>query len=497
MGPRVRVLVWWLVTLAATHATWHSIVFAQSVPQPIDIVLSGDHQALRDLIALGVDVDVPQGDGATALHWAAHRGDLVAVDLLLKAGAVPDTANDLGATPLWVATRSDSVAIIDRLLAADVDPNVSLKRGETPLMVAARSGSLAAVESLLDHGANVNATEHERGQTALMWAAAQRHAHVVRVLVAHGANLHARSKVWHQFENTAGNTNPSGNFRMAHGGSAPLLFVARNGDVDTARVLVDAGADVNERAAAGTSALVISAHSRHTALAIYLLEKGADPNAADAGYSALHAAVLRGDVELVRALLRHGADADAVVEHGTPGRRLGADFSIRHQTVGANAFWLAAKYGELEILRVLAEHGADRLVTPSTGTSSLQAALGLPSLANENRRNRSGILPADQSEEEYRSLEMARIALEGGVDINSSDFGGNTALHDAVRKGFASAVEFLAENGANLDVANGAGDTPLSLAESSLPIFGTNGLRTTRDEIAELLRRLGAQDEPQ
>ena len=472
-------------------------VVAQSTLQPIEVVQRGDLQALQDLIVAGVDVGAPQGDGATALHWAAHRGDLAAVDLLLEAGVPPEVANDLGATPLWVAARSDSVAVIDRLLAAGANPNASLKLGETPLMVVARSGSLAAVESLLDNGADPNAAESERGQTALMWAAAQGHAEVARVLVAFGADLRARSKVWRQLENTAGNTNPSGNFRMAHGGSTPLLFVARNGHVDTARALVEAGADVNDTAAAGTSALLVSAHSGQTTLGIYLLEQGADPNAADAGYTALHAAVLRGDVELVRTLLQHGAAINAVVEHGTPGRRLGADYSIRHQYVGANAFWLAAKYGELESLRILAEHGADQKVMPAKGTSSLQAALGVPRFANENRRNRIGVPSSDRKDEEMRSLEMARIALELGVDINLRDAQGNTVLHGAVRKDFASAVEFLAKNGANLDVQNNAGDTPLMLAESSQPIYGTNGLRGTRDEIAALLRRLGARPGPQ
>ncbi len=492
----VRVALVLIAALASVHPAWHVRTLAQSAPLPTAVVKDGDHEALRDLIASGADVDAPHGDGTTALHWAAHRGDAIAFDLLLEAGATADATNDLGATPLWVAARSGSDAIVDRLLAAGADPNASLKMGETPVMVAARSGSLAAVQSLLDYGADANAAERERGQTPLMWAAAQGHAAVVRALVAAGADVHARSTVWNQLENTAGNTNPSGNFRMAHGGSTPLLIVARNGDVETARALVEAGADINDTAAAGTSALVIAAHSGHSALAIYLLEQGAKPNAADAGYTPLHAAVLRSDVALARALLRHDADADAVVEHGTPGRRFGSDFSIRHQAVGANAFWLASMYGELEILRLLAEHGADADAMPATGVSSLQAALGVPMMGRENRRNQVGAPPIDTIDEEQRSLEIVRLVLDSGVDINASDARGNTALHDAVRRGFASVVEFLAESGANLDAANQGGDTPLMLAESRLPIYGTNGLSGTRDNMATLLRRLGAS-EPQ
>ena len=229
--------------------------------------------------------------------------------------------------------------------------------GETPLMTAARSGDLQTVERLLEYSADVNAAEHERGQTALMWAVAQQHGDVARLLIESDADLHARTNVWYQLENTAGNTNPSGNFRMAHGGSTPLLFAARNGDVETARVLVDAGADVQDTEASGASALVIAAHSAHGPLAIYLLEQGADPNTAGAGYTALHAAVLRSQVQLVEALLEH--------KHGTPGRRFSADYSIRSQQIGTDAFWLAAKYGEVEILRTLAEHGADPFVVHS------------------------------------------------------------------------------------------------------------------------------------
>ena len=361
---------------------------AQSAPAIIEALRAGDLETVSTLVADGADVNAPQGDGATALHWAAHRNDLDAATLLIEAGADVDAANGLGATPLWLAAINGSASMVERLLESGANPNVSLEMGETPLMTAARSGSLETIARLLEHGADINAVEHEHGQTALMWAVAQQHADVARVLIENDADLHARTKVWYQLENTAGNTNTSGNFRMAHGGSTPLLFAARNGDKETARMLVDAGADVNDAAASGTSALVIAAHSGHGQLGIYLLEQGADPNASGAGYMALHAAVLRSQVELVEALLDHGADAHAVVEHGTPGRRFSADYSIRAQLIGTNAFWLAAKYGELEILRMLAEHGADPFVVPEGGMTALKAAMGMPGSSLESRRDR-------------------------------------------------------------------------------------------------------------
>ncbi len=464
---------------------------APTIPAIIEASKAGDLEGARTLLAGGADVNAPQGDGATALHWAAHQNDLDAATLLIEAGADVNAANALGATPLWLAAVNGSASMVERLLESGADPNVWLKVGETPLMTAARSGDVETVEQLLRHGADVNAVELERGQTALMWAVAQQHAEVARVLIDNDADLHARSDVWYQLENTAGNTNPSGNFRMAHGGSTPLLFVARNGDVETARVLVEAGADVQDTEASGASALVIAAHSGHGPLGIYLLEEGADPNASEAGYTALHAAVLRSQVELAEALLEHGADLNAVIEHGTAGRRFSADYSIRRQLIGTDALWLAAKYGEVEILSALVENGADPLVVRSNMTL-LQVAMGNSGSGLENRRDRIGNAPLDQAEEEQRTLELARFLIDLGVDVNATSRRGDTALHDAVRKSFGSVIEFLVASGADINGANQRGQTPLVLAETVQGIPGTNGLRGTRPEIAELLRRLGA-----
>lgn len=466
---------------------------AQTSPDLIGAVKTGQIETVRTLIGTGADVNLRQGDGATALHWAAHRNDLDAADLLIAAGAGVNAANELGATPLWLAAMNGTAPMVTRLLAVGADPNVALKLGETPLMTAARVGAVDVVGLLLEHGADVNAHEGERGQTALMWAAAQGHAEVIRLLVARGANVHARSTVWYQLENTAGNTNSSANFRMAHGGSTPLLFVARNGDIATARALVDGGADVNDTAASGASALVTAAHSGHGGLATFLLDQHADPNAAEAGYTALHAAVLRGEVELVDALLEHGADLDALVEHGTPGRRLSADYSLRHQVIGANAYWLAAKFGEPEILRSLADRGADPLLTPLNGVPALQAAMGMPSIYLETRRNQSSIAFPDPSQEERMTLGLARLLLDRGAAIDATDPQGNTALHDAVRKGFGTVVELLADRGANLEAETERGVTPLALAESVQTLPSTAGTRGSRPEVAALLRRLGAQ----
>lgn len=467
-------------------------VVAQPAPDLIQAVRDGRLDVARARLDHGADPNARQGDGATALHHAAHRNDLDAVRLLIDAGATVGAANELGATPLWLAAMNGSAPMVAYLLDAGADVDAPLTMGETPLMTAARSGDLETVKLLLAHGADVNAAEGERQQTALMWAVAQQHAAVAQVLIDHGADIHARTAVWDQLENTAGNTNPIGNFRMSHGGSTPLLFAARQGDVDTARVLVDAGANVNDTSATGTSALVIAAHSGHGPLGIYLLEQGADPDAADAGYTALHAAILRSQVDLAKALLDHGADVNAVLEHGTPGRRFSADYGLRYQWIGANAFWLAAKYGELDILRLLAQRGADAFATPDNGMSALQAAMGLPQ-ATENRRNRVGISPPDPVEAERLAYQLAQITLDLGVDATTADDRDDTALHYAVREGYASVIELLAEAGADLNAANARGQTPLSLADRAQPFRGSYQ-ESTGPPVATLLKRLGATD---
>ena len=478
--------------LSCLAVLWSTNGHAQQSASVIDAAESGDLALLRELVTEGVDIDTQQGDGATALHHAAHCDNVEAARLLITAGATVGITNELGATPLWLAARNGSSTMASLLLDAGADPNASLQMGETPLMTAARAGDLETVTLLLGHGADVNAAEHERRQTSLMWAAAQRHPRVVRALINHGANIHARTTAWAQLENTAGNTNPIGNFRMTHGGSSPLLFAARQGDIETAQVLIEAGADVDDQAASGTSALVVAAHSGHGPLGLYLLKQGANPNAADAGYTPLHAAVLRSQVQLVEALLAYGANPNTLLEHGTPGRRFSADYSLRYQLIGANALWLAAKYGELEIFRMLLTHGGDPLITPAGGMSALQAAMGV-TRGTENRRNRVGIPAPDRTREERHSLEFTRLMLDLGVDVNTPDPQGNTALHHAVRQGFRSVVELLASHGADPYASNDRDETPVSLAERDQAEPGRTDL-DTGPTIASILGHLGANN---
>src|SRR5262249_14697787 len=284
-----------------------------------------------------------EADGTTALHWASYRDDVESADLLIRAGANVNAANDLGATPLWTASLNASAPMVKRLLDAGANPNTALLAGETPLMVASRSGNPAVVEQLIAKGATVNA-RGMRGQTALMWAVSQHHAECVKVLLAHGADVQARSDVWNEVMAVPPHGYLEYNRAIPHGGDTALMFAARVGDVASAQTLLAGGASVNDADAWGVSAVTMAAHAGFTPLVEFLLEKGADPNAAKAGFSALHAAIMHRDQAMVRALLDAGADPNRPIDSWTPIRRSSKDFSFSPELVGATPFWLAARF---------------------------------------------------------------------------------------------------------------------------------------------------------
>ena len=424
----------------------------------LDAARAADAAGVTALLEQGASANTRQADGATALHWAAHWDNAAMADALVRAGADVDAANDFGASPLWLACRNGSAAMVGALLAAGADANAALPSGETVLMTASRTGSAEAVGLLASHGADLNAREHTRGQTALMWAVAQQHPDVVETLVALGADVHARSAPQPRriHTRTAG-FNPAGVIDTVLGSNTPILFAARHGNLDAARHLVAAGADVNDTAATGTSALVVAAHSGHTALAVFLLDHGADPNAAGAGYTALHAATLRGDETLAAALLARGADPNAPVLRGSQGRRNSPDYVLEHDVVGATAFWLAGHFAEPGVMRALAAGGADPHVVMEDGTTPLMAAVAA-------RRRREPGLAADPAGDERVVLEAARAAIDAGVDVNAAGAAGNTALHTAAGRRLDTVVQFLVDRGADPRVLNDSGQTPLDLA---------------------------------
>ncbi len=425
----------------------------------------------------GVDVNAAQLDGATALHWAAYHDDLETARRLADAGAGAAVANDLGVTPLALACGNGSPGMVRLLLEAGADPDAAVETGETALMTCARTGDAQAVRRLLDAGADANARESLERQTALMWAAAQGHANVVQLLLDAGADVTARSRSRRfvisrrlQSELRYGELGRSYGTDAEEtqiGGFTPLLFAARNGDATVARRLLDAGADVNDTAPDGASVLVVAAHSGHGELVLTLLERGANPNASGAGYTALHAAVLTGDLAVVEALLARGASANAQVTLATKVTRNGQVLMIGEHLLGATPLALAAKFTEPHIMRALAEAGADVRLPLKNGWTPLMVAAGAGwRYAVWDRRERTlHKTPAFQAQmyDEAGTLDTVRFLLDRGAYVNAVDEDGNTALHYVVDKGFDGVVELLVEHGADLDIANRRGQTPYAI----------------------------------
>jgi len=429
-----------------------AVLYAADRARLIDAARTADAAALRTLIRQGADVNAAAPDGTTALHWASYRDNVDIADLLIRAGAKVDAANDLGATPLWTASMNGSPAMVRRLLQAGAHPNLALLLGETPLMIASRSGNADVVTQLIDKGANVN-TRGPRGQTALMWAVAEQHPAVVQVLLSRGADIRARSDESGQVMAVPPHGKPEYNRMIPFGGETALMFAARVGDLASAKVLLAAGANVNDADAWGVSAMVLAAHSGFTEMVELLLDKGADANATGPGFTALHEAIMRRDENMVTALLAHGGNPNTPLATWTPERRSSEDFNFAPAIVGATPFWLAARFAEPAVMRLLVAKGADPKFVlrneyyvndlndrRTQATTTLMAAIGIGG-------GRAWVRP-DPARHEALILESVKLAIELGVDVNAANTDGRTALDAARRFTLESVVKFLVDHGA-------------------------------------------------
>src|SRR6267142_552618 len=352
-----------------------------------------DAAALRALVKQRADVNAAQPDGTTALHWATHWNDAELVDLLLRAGANAKAVNRYGATPLSEAAASGSGAMIEALLRAGADPKTLTTRdGETVLMTAARAGNVDAVKILLDRGADANARETYKGQTALMWAASERHPEIVKLLLVHGADWKVRSfdretKVPRL--SAASSISP-----IARGGFTALSFSAREGDIESARVMLDGGVDINYGDVDNTSALIVSIMNKQYTFAKFLIDRRADINVAGGyGRTALYAIVdIRNEdwstlpnrkaedplpsLEIVNQLLSRGANVNATLTAPLPGRS-GMDYGDTILGPSTTPLMRAARAGDATVMRLLLEKGADARLMTKEGNTALMFAAGV------------------------------------------------------------------------------------------------------------------------
>jgi ankyrin repeat protein len=489
-GRRSRRMPMRVLTGSAILA-FSSAVYAAAIG-PADAAQNQDRETLQTLIRQHADLNATQADGSTALQWAAHWDDLESVKLLLRAGANAKLANRYGVTPLSEAAAAGNAAMIEALLAAGADAKgLTTADGETVLMTAARSGNAESVRVLLDHGADINAKENYRGQTALMWAAAERHPSVVKLLLDRGADWKVRSLARDTSMpklSAASSVTP-----MARGGLTALHFAAREGDVETARVMLDAGVDVNILDADGTSPLVVSTLNKHYSFAKFLLERGANPNLADTrGRAALYAALdMRNEdysalpsrkedgalpsLDLIQALLERGANPNAQLTKNLPGRS-GMDSGDTTLDTGATPLMRAARAGDHAAMRMLLLHGADPKFTTKEGNTALLFAAGV-GYRDKNTRG-----------SEADALEGLELLAGLGLDLNQQNDKGETALHGAAGRGADSIAEYLASKGAKLNAKTKTGLTPLDYAMGKNVV---SQLPVPHDSTVALIRKLG------
>lgn len=445
-----------VIALAATLIAG-SAMAAHDAPLA-DAAEKNDRAAVQALLASHAELNQPQADGMTALHWAVRHDDTEFARQLVAVGADVKLATRYGITPLALACENGNAAIVELLLTHGADPNTASPGGETPLMTAARTGRVAAVEALIAAGVPVDATER-KGQTALMWAAAEGNTEVVDALLNAGANYRIQ----------------------LDSGFTPLFFAVREGRTACVKRLLAAGDDVNQvlhskrspKSSKATNALLMVVENGHFELAAALLDAGADPNAHPHGYSALHAITwvrkpIRGDgdpppygsgrltaLDFVRLLVKHKADINARLENGVSGRGL-------FTTTGSTPFELAAQTGDLPLLELLVKLGADPSIPNADRCPPLLAAAGVGALG-------AGDESAGTEEE---AVETVDLLLKLGANINAVDDNGETAMHGAAYQSRDKLIQFLAEHGADARVwnqKNKLGWTPLMIGQGKRP----------------------------
>jgi ankyrin repeat protein len=431
----------------------------------MDAVKLGNLSSVQKALQLHADPNDAEADGTTALHWAVQEDRLDLVKALLSGGAGANAKNQFGLTPLALALTKGNAAIVEQLLQAGADPKVRVPEMGPALFAAAHVGNPDVIKALLKAGVNANETEPATGQTALMWAAAEGHEAAAKALLAGGADFNIRSNK----SDTA------------------LFFAVRKGDAGVVDTLLTAGADINERTVSettnarngaketvpGNTMLVVAIVNAHFGLADHLLDKGADPNAAGAQWTPLHALSRVRDyeehqyppplikpgemdsLEFARHLLAHGANPN--VNAATTTAKRGPGDQNYKDLIGATPFFLAAKSGDIPYMRMLLAAGADPAKTANDHTSPLMVAAGI------------GCVPGQWIEPERDILATVKLLVEElKADVNAVNDQRDTAVNGAMCRGADSVLQYLADKGARFDIKDVEGRTPLDKAVNGL-----------------------------
>jgi ankyrin repeat protein len=512
-----------------------------------DAAMNADAATVQALLQQKADVDAVQADGATAIQWAVYRDDLEMAGVLIAAGANIQLPNREGATPLYLASLNGSAAMIEKLLKNGADANDRGPQGETPLMLVARTGNVDAIRLLLDHQADVNAKDKLRGTTALMWAIEQSHPEAVKLLIEHGAALSVATFVdtrnsRNNLANTVtqrlrssfgvlgkrgpGNdgtppppaaapkapavavknatpTQPDGEdevvafFRRPAkkdgGGLTPLVYAARENCMECARLLVEAGADVNQQTFYGWTPLLVATQNRHYKLGEFFLEHGANPSTPNnGGWSPLYLATDNRNIEggdypvrapdmdhldFIKLLIAKGANVNARVcgVESKPDKCTGDSTETRTNFTmqwlfedGATPFLRAAQSGDVTLMKLLLEHGADPKIFTAHNVTPLAVAAGIGWVEGVTFEWSPG-----------ENLEAVKMCLDLGLDPRVADDEARTALHGAAHKGRLEVIQLLVDHGADLNAHDGGSRDSVNgalLGKTWIPIDWARGL---------------------
>jgi ankyrin repeat protein len=504
---RIRTGQLWLFALmlgcsvGPTSAASGVVELTEHVAPLVLAARNKDSESVRALLAATPRANASEksADGTTALHWAVYNDDVDLVGQLIAAGADVSAKNDYGATPMSEAATTGNVQVLRKLLAAGADVESANADGQTALMVVSRTSNVEAAKLLLKHGAAVNMREQWRSQTPLMWAAAEAQPAMVALLIAHRAQVNARSNVNNVERQVT--AEPRMQARPM-GGFTPLLYAARSGCAECARLLLKAGADVNLADPDGVSPLLLAALNFSFDTAAILVQAGADVDKWDIwGRAPLYAAVDmntlptggRADrpsldhttgIDLIKMLLDAGANPNMQLKLFPPYRSLrddrGADGVL---TVGTTPLLRAAKAGDVPAMKLLLARGANVDLPTVRGITPLLAATGIGSTALDTR---------GRYKTEAQAIEATELLLAAGADINARDGSGQTVLHGAASWGWTGLVKTLAARKVDLLAKDAQGRTAADVARGAATSSGRAAARSYPETEAVLRQLMGA-----